>query len=114
MNSNLKKMMVGTLAAVTMAGSLVAFSSDASAQYRRYGHGGYYRGGNGGALAAGAIGGLALGALAAGAYGSQGYGDPAYGYGAPVYGPAYSNCYFTTQRAWDGYGWVRERVRVCE
>lgn len=107
MNSNLKKMVVGALAAVTMAGSMVAFSSDASAQYRRYGHGGYHRGGSGGAIAAGAIGGLALGALAAGAYGSQGY-------GAPAYGPAYSNCYFTTQRAWDGYGWVRERVRVCE
>ncbi|MDB5651807.1 MAG: hypothetical protein JWL62_3327 [Hyphomicrobiales bacterium] len=112
MNSNLKKVMVGTLAAVTMAGSLVAFSSDASAQYRRYGHG-YHRGGNGGAIAAGAIGGLALGALAAGAYGSNGYGYGP-GYAAPVYGSGYGNCYFTTQRAWDGYGWVRERVRVCE
>lgn len=105
MNDQLKKMMGGTLAAVTLAGSLVAFAPSAEAQYRRH----YHRGGNGGAVAAGVVGGLALGALAAGAYASPGYAAPAYGYG-----PAYRDCYFTTQRAWDGYGWVRERVRVCE
>lgn len=107
MTPKIKKTMAGALAAITMAGSLVAFAPEASAQYRRYG--GHYRhGGNGGAIAAGVVGGLALGALAGGAYGAYG----------PGYSPSYSayggDCYFTTQRVWDGYGWVRERVRVCQ
>ena len=105
MTTPLKKTMGGVLAAVTLAGSLVAFAPSAEAQYRRHHH----RGGNGGAVAAGVVGGLALGALAAGAYASPGYAEPVYGYG-----PGPRDCYFTTQRAWDGYGWVRERVRVCE
>ena len=109
MNTTFKKTMGATLAAVTLAGSLVAFAPSAEAQWRHH-----RRGGNGGAVAAGVVGGLALGALAAGAYGAPAYGYPAPAYGAPVYGPAYSDCYFTTQRVWDGYGWVRERVRVCE
>lgn len=107
MNARLKKTMGAGLAALTMAGTLTAFSTDASAQYRRYHH---HRGGNGGAVAAGVVGGLALGALAAGAY-NNGYGyNYGPGYAAPVYG---SECRVYFRRVWDGYGWVRERVREC-
>ncbi len=111
----MQKMLGGALAAVTLAGSLVAFAPDASAQYYRDRD---HRGrDNGGAVAAGVVGGLALGALAAGAAnggygGGYGYGGP--GYAAPAYGPGYRDCYITTQRAWDGYRYVVERVRVCE
>ena len=104
MTPTIRKTMGGALAAVTLAGSLVAFAPDASAQYRRHHH----RHNNGGAVAAGVVGGLALGALAAGAANSGGYYGQ--GYAAPVYG---SECRVYVRRVWDGYGWVRERVREC-
>lgn len=96
-----KKVVAGTLAALTIAGTLAVTSTEAEAQR--------WRGNRGGAVAAGVVGGLALGALAAGAANSYGY--PGYGYG-PSYGyrPA---CYNTTQRVWDGYGWRYQRVTVC-
>lgn len=106
MTPMIKKAMGATLAAVTLAGSMAAFSTGASAQYYRRHHD------NGGAVAAGVVGGLALGALAAGAANNGGYG---YGYGpgyaAPVYGGG--DCAIHYRRAWDGYRWVRERVREC-
>jgi hypothetical protein len=110
MTPMIKKAMGATLAAVTLAGSMVSFAQPASAQYR------HHRGGNGGAVAAGVVGGLALGALAAGAanggYGyGGGYGAYGPGYAAPVYGGGECTVHF--RRAWDGYQWVRERVREC-
>jgi len=71
----------------------------------------------GGRVAAGIIGGLAAGAILGG-IAANGY----YGPYGPYYGPAYygprpyypgPGCYWTHQRIWDGYGWHRERVRVC-
>jgi hypothetical protein len=102
----IRKAMGATLAAVTLAGTMATFSTEASAQYHRRHHHN-----NGGAVAAGVVGGLALGALAAGAAnGGYGYGP---GYGAPVYGSGYGGCDVHFRRVWDGYRWVRERVREC-
>jgi hypothetical protein len=67
----------------------------------------------GGAVAAGVIGGLAAGALvgAAVAGGPYYYGPGPYYGPAPVYyGP---QCWWERHRAWDGWGWRIERVRVC-
>ncbi|MDB5593804.1 MAG: uncharacterized protein JWM36_765 [Hyphomicrobiales bacterium] len=81
-------------------------------------------GGDAGAVAAGIIGGVALGALAVGAARPAGppprrfYSEP-----EPVYYPApppppryYEEpaCGWEMRRSWDGYRWVRERVRVCD
>jgi hypothetical protein len=109
--STVKKRVAGVAAAAILAvGSLAVASTDAPAQYRRH-HGGGWNTGAG--VAAGVVGGLALGALATGGYGYGGYGGYGGGYGA--YGPAYyGGCYITRQRVWDGYGWVIQRVRVCE
>jgi hypothetical protein len=109
MTPMIRKAMGATLAAVTLAGAMATFSTDASAQYYRH------HNNNGGAVAAGVVGGLALGALAAGAAnggygGGYGYGP---GYAAPVYGSGYGGCEIHYRRAWDGYRWVRERVREC-
>lgn len=101
-----KKAMVGALAALTVAGTLAVTSTEAEAQWRRHHHH------HGGGIAAGVVGGLALGALAAGAANPY-YGHPGYGYGA---GPTYyggPSCYLTTRRVWDGYGYRRQRVEVC-
>ena len=52
-----------------------------------------------------------------GYYGRSYYGGPYYG--RPVYGPGYGAygygppCFVRVVRYWDGYGWVRERRRVC-
>lgn len=81
-------------------------------------------GGDAGAVAAGIIGGVALGALAVGAARPAGppprryYADPepVY-YPAPPPPPRYYEapvCGWEMRRAWDGYRWVRERVRVCD
>lgn len=42
------------------------------------------------------------------------YGGPAYGgyYGRPAYGYG-PRCFVRVNRYWDGYGWVRERRRIC-
>ncbi len=51
-------------------------------------------------------------------YGGPYYGRPVYGgyYGRPVYGPGYGygpRCFVRVNRYWDGYGWVREKRRIC-
>lgn len=108
------------LAAALSLGALATLApTDASAQYRRYGGGGYgrYHGGGGGwgrggAAAAGVIGGLALGALAAGAMAPPPPAYPAYG---PGYYPAYGGyCTIQRERYWDGWRWRVHRVRVCD
>lgn len=78
--------------------------------------------GDGGAFAAGAIGGLAAGAILGGGLGRPTYRDPVYA-PAPVYAPRryYAEpiddapvCHIERRRVWDGYGYVRERYRVCD
>jgi hypothetical protein len=47
-------------------------------------------------------------------YGGPYYGRPVYGYGA--YGGGYGygpRCFVRINRYWDGYGWVREKRRIC-
>ncbi len=94
----------GALVAALVAGTLALGVNDASAQWRR-------GGGWGPGVAAGVLGGVAAGAIIAGA------GNPYYGPGyygpAPVYGPGPA-CWFEPQDVWNGYRWVRRRVRVCE
>jgi hypothetical protein len=87
--TRMRKIITGGMAALTLAATVGATATPASAQWRHgWGGGGWHRGGGwGGPAAAGVIGGLALGAIAAGAAGG-GYG---YGYGCvanqPVYDP---------------------------
>ncbi|MCZ7641438.1 MAG: hypothetical protein M5U33_00100 [Pseudorhodoplanes sp.] len=88
-----------TILSIAAAGlvALATITAPAPAEARR-----------GGAVAAGIIGGLAVGALLGGAYRPYGpYYGPAY-YGA--YGPG---CVIRRERVWNGYRWVRQRVRVC-
>jgi len=86
--------------AATMAVATVAAPSSADARSRGLG------------VAAGIFGGLVTGALIAGAH--RGYYYDAY----PVYGPRpyayYPRCYWHRERVWDGWGWRRQRVRVCD
>lgn len=90
----MKKIIASTLAAVAMAGALVATTGSAEAGWRNRHHGWH-----GGAVAAGVIGALAIGAIAASAAAPA----PVYACGVerrPVY------------NAWgDIVGW--RRVRVC-
>jgi hypothetical protein len=63
----------------------------------------------GGDVAAGLLGGLAVGAIVGSAAA-----QPRYYYApAPVYVPA-PRCWLEHERVWDGYGYVIQRVRVCE
>ena len=101
----MRKVILATAAAATLAVTAVAAPAPAEAR--------------GGRIAAGVIGGLAgaaiLGGLAANSYG-YGYG-PGYGYyGAPAYygGGGYGGCYLQRERFWDGYGWRVRRVQVCD
>lgn len=99
----MRKLFIALVAAVTIAGSVVAISGRADAHWR------------GGAVAAGVVGGLAAGAIIAGAAAPYYYAPPppppAYYAPAPVYyGPA---CRWVKQRWWDGYGWRVRRVQVC-
>ena len=97
-------------AQVTIAVAAVAVPTDAQARRGWWGPG---------AL----IGGLAAGAIIAGAAGA--YGPYGYGYRGPAsfcprlaitrgaayaYGPG---CFIRRERAWDGFGWRLQRVRVC-
>ena len=61
----------------------------------------------GGDVAAGVLGGLAVGALV----GSEAA-QPRY-YAPYVYVPG-PRCWLEHERVWDGYGYVIQRVRVCE
>jgi hypothetical protein len=65
---------------------------------------------DGGAIAAGIITGLAAGAILGSAIGPQPVPPVAFG---PVYDAP--SCYWAPGRPyWNGYGWVRPRVQVCE
>ena len=67
--------------------------------------------GSGGAVAAGVIGGLAAGALIGAAAAQPYYYGPAYYAPGPYYyGP---QCWWQSERFWDGWGWRVRRVRVC-
>ncbi len=66
----------------------------------------------GGDVAAGVLGGLAVGALVGSAVAQPRYYAPYYA-PAPVYVPA-PRCWLERERVWDGYGYVIQRVRVCE
>lgn len=66
----------------------------------------------GGDVAAGLLGGLAVGALVGSAAAQPRYYAPYYA-PAPVYVPP-PRCWLERERVWDGYGYVIERVRVCE
>ena len=64
----------------------------------------------GGDVAAGLLGGLAVGTIVGSAVAQPRY----YYYApAPVYVPA-PRCWLERERVWDGYGYVIQRVRVCE
>jgi hypothetical protein len=65
---------------------------------------------DGGAIAAGIITGLAAGAILGSAVGAQPVPPVAIG---PVYDAP--SCYWAPGRPyWNGYGWVRPRVQVCD
>ena len=65
----------------------------------------------GGDVAAGLLGGLAVGTIVGSAVAQPRY----YYYYAPppVYLPG-PRCWLESERVWDGYGYVIQRVRVCE
>jgi hypothetical protein len=67
----------------------------------------------GGDVAAGVLGGLAVGTIVGSAVAQPRYYAPYYYAPAPVYVPA-PRCWFEHERVWDGYGYVIQRVRVCE
>lgn len=68
----------------------------------------------GGDLAAGLLGGFAAGTVLGAVAAQPRYYAPYYAYApAPVYVPA-PRCWFERQPVWDGYGYVIERIRVCE
>jgi hypothetical protein len=66
----------------------------------------------GGDVAAGLLGGLAVGTIVGSAVAQPRYYAPYYA-PAPVYVPA-PRCWLERERVWDGYGFVIQRVRVCE
>lgn len=66
----------------------------------------------GGDVAAGLLGGLAVGTIVGSAVAQPRYYAPYYA-PAPVYVPA-PRCWLERERVWDGYGYVIQRVRVCE
>jgi len=99
----MRKWIIALVAAVTIAGSMVAVTPEAEAR------------GRGGAVAAGVLGGLAAGAIIGSAAAPYYYAPPppppAYYAPAPVYyGP---QCVWQKQRYWDGYYWQVRRVKVC-
>ncbi len=67
--------------------------------------------GDGGAFAAGLFGGTALGLLAGAAAAPPPPPPPYYYPGA--YAPPPPHCWYQPQQIWDGYGYVVQRVRVC-
>jgi hypothetical protein len=73
--------------------------------------------GDGGAVAAGLLGGLAVGTIAGSAIASAAARPPPPVYYAP-YAPVYAapppRCWIEPQQVWDGYGYVIQRVRVCQ
>jgi hypothetical protein len=104
--TTMKKTILAIAAAATVATSGIVAPTGAEAR------------GRGGAVAAGIIGGLAAGAIIGGALSSRpAYAAPrAYYYEPePVYVAPRPRCFWTRgEPMWDGYGWVRPRVRVCD
>jgi hypothetical protein len=107
------KTLAGLLAAATIAVTLAATATDASAQWRGRGYG--WRGGGWGwgpGVAAGVIGGAVIaGAIIA----SRPPGYVVYpGYAQPVYGPG---CYWASAPVYDGYGrvigYTGQPVQIC-
>ena len=101
----MKKTLTALLAAATVAGTLAALTTDASAQRRYWGRGW------GPAVGLGVVGGLALGAYLA----TRPRGYVVYeGYGQPVYGPG---CYWASQPVYDRWGrvvgYTGRPVQVC-
>jgi hypothetical protein len=97
MTSLLRKTVIGSLAAVTLAAGVAATATPAAARwYRGYWYPGYgwYSGYPdwGSAVANGVLGGIALGTLAASAYA---YGPTYYGYGG---------CYWYNRPTYDSWG----------
>src|SRR5262245_4237159 len=111
----MKKTLASLLAVATIAVTLAASATDASAQWRWRGGGWGWRGGGwgwGAGVAAGAIGGAVIaGAIVA----SRPPGYVVYpGYAEPVYGPG---CYWASQPVYDNAGRVvgysGQPVQVC-
>ncbi len=98
----------GALIAALGVSAVALSAGDASAQWRRGG-----RGWGGPGVAAGILGGVAAGALIAGAANPYPYYGPSYG-PAPVYAEPGPRCWFEPEDVWNGYRWMRRRVRVCE
>ncbi len=67
--------------------------------------------GDGGAIAAGILGGAALGAIVGSASAAGGPPPPPPYY--PAYAPPPPRCWWEPQQVWNGYGYVVQRVRVC-
>jgi hypothetical protein len=97
----MKKVFIALVAAVTLTGSVIAFSGEAEASK------------SGRALTYGILGGVAAGALiAGGAAAAPGYyapppPPPTYYYDEPA-------CRVVRERYWDGYAWRSRRVQVCD
>jgi hypothetical protein len=118
----MKKTLAGLLAAATVATSLAAATTDASAYWRgrgwgygggwRHGGWGWRHGGWGPGVAAGVVGGAVIaGAIIA----SRPPGYAVYpGYAQPVYGPG---CYWASQPVYDRWGrivgYMGDPVQVC-
>jgi len=96
----MKKVFIALVAAVTLAGSVIAFSGAAEASK------------SGRALTYGILGGVAAGALIAGGAAAAPYyapppPPPVYYYDEPA-------CRVVRERYWDGYAWRSRRVQVCD
>lgn len=108
----MKRLFIALVAAVTLAGSVIALSVPAEASK------------SGRAATYGVLGGLAAGALIAGAAGAAPYyappPPPAYYAPAPTYyapAPTYYEappCRLVRERYWDGYAWRSRRIEVCD
>jgi len=98
MRTGLRKIGIGTVAAISLLGTTLAFSSTAEARY-------YHRGWGGGWAGPAIVGGLALGALAAS--------RPYYGYpGYAAYGGYYGDGCYLRRRVVGYTPWGRPIVRA--
>lgn len=106
---SLPRRAASALAIATAAACLAATMTPAAAQYYRRP---YYA--PGAAVGLGIVGGVLAGsAIAAAARPRPEYIEEP----VRVYRPAprvVSECWMETRRVWDGYGWVRQRVEICD